>query len=159
MPLKLNVGVSRKLGLPDYSSMGATCNLEVELESSLLGDPEVFHERVRDAYVACHQAVNDELARLQGRTPATVDTPPASNGGGRRNVSGPHANGARTGGERDRSLKAATPGQLKAIYAINRARRADLEGLLRDDYGVGRPEELSRAQASQLIDSLKAAVV
>ena len=37
---------------------------------------------------------------------------------------------------------------MKAIYAIGRARRADLDGLLRDDYGVGRPEELSLAQAS-----------
>ena len=158
MPLKLNVGVSKKVGLPEYSSVGATCNLEVELESGLLGDLEGFHGRVRDAYVACHQAVNDELARLQGRTAAPVDAPVASDGRGRRNGSGPHANGthARTGGS-DRPQKPATPGQVKAIYAIGRARRADLDGLLRDEYGVGRPEELSLAQASQLIDSLKSA--
>ena len=34
MPLKLNVGVSRKVGLPDYGSVGASCNVEVELDST-----------------------------------------------------------------------------------------------------------------------------
>jgi hypothetical protein len=38
MPLKLNVGVSKKLGMPEYSSVGAACNLEVELDSGLLDD-------------------------------------------------------------------------------------------------------------------------
>ncbi len=32
MALKLNVGVSRKVGLPDYGSVGASCNLELEID-------------------------------------------------------------------------------------------------------------------------------
>ena len=55
MPMKLNVGVSQKVGLPDYGSVGASCNLELELESSLLErDLEAFHARIRGAYVAAH---------------------------------------------------------------------------------------------------------
>jgi len=64
--LKLNVGVSRKVGLPDYGSVGASCNVELEVDLSLIDrDLDAFHARVRDVYVAAHQAVHDELARLQ----------------------------------------------------------------------------------------------
>jgi hypothetical protein len=162
----LNVGVSRKLGLENYSSVGASCNLEVELENGLLEhDLEGFHARVRDAYVAANQAVNDELARLQAQA-----TPPAAaegqdrqaspvDGPGHRNGSGPRANGApaRSGGARGRISKPATDSQVRAILAIARAQHADLEGLLRDEYKVDRPEALTLSQASAFIDQLKAA--
>ncbi len=155
MPLRLNVGVSKKLGLPEYSSVGAICNLEVELENGILDDLEAFHLKARDAYVACHQAVNDELARLQGPTTASVSTPV----NGHRNGSQTQVNGSqpRTNGTSGRSTKPATPSQVRAIVTIARRQRADLAGLLRDDYGVDRAEDLSLAQASQLIDALKAA--
>jgi hypothetical protein len=58
MPLKLNVGLSKKVGLPDYGSLGASCHVEVELEGSLIHhDLESFQRHVKNAYVACHQAV------------------------------------------------------------------------------------------------------
>ena len=137
--------------------MGASCNLEVELDGGLLGDLEGFHHRVRDAYVACHQAVNDELARLQGQNAAPVAAP--VNGLGHRNGSQTHASGSQTrpNGTSGRPAKPATSSQVRAIVTIARRQRADLAGLLRDDFGVDRPEDLSLAQASQLIDALKAA--
>ena len=66
MPLKLNVGITKKVGLPDYGSLGASCHLELDLDGSLMeGDLAGFHERVRRTYAACAQAVNDALARQQ----------------------------------------------------------------------------------------------
>jgi len=64
MPLTLNVGLSQKMGLPDYGSVGASCHVELELSSHMLDrNPDVFQQEVRVAFAACRQAVEEELAR------------------------------------------------------------------------------------------------
>jgi hypothetical protein len=68
MPLKLSLALSRKVGQPDFGSLGASCGVELELPESLLFDDlDAFQRRVRDAYVACDQAIHDELARHEPR--------------------------------------------------------------------------------------------
>ncbi len=72
MPLKLNVGLSKKIGQSNYGSLGASCHVEVELDQSLVfDDPEGFQERVTQAYAACRQAISQELDRHQALWPAT----------------------------------------------------------------------------------------
>ncbi len=91
MPLKLNVGLSRKLGRPQYSSVGAQCHMEVELPGSLLEDDlDGLHRHIRGVYTACRQAVQDELARYQ-----------AAAGGNGSPGNGSRENGARRNGSRD----------------------------------------------------------
>ena len=46
---------------------------------------------------------------------------------------------------------------MRAVESLARRQRTDLTGLLRDDFGVDRPEDLSLSEASRLIDALKAA--
>ena len=155
MPLKLHVGVTRKLGLPAFSSVGASCHIELELDLDpdiLETDLDGFHQKVRSAYVAANQAVNDQLARLQA-PPATVrqwiesrksqGEPPA-------NRPGPPGNAEPRSPDRP-----VTPNQVRAIRNLARRQEADLEDLL-GDHDVARIEDLTLAQASRLIDRLRA---
>jgi len=88
MPLILNVGVSKKVGLPNYSSLGASCHVECELESALLEhDLDGFHERVQRVYAACRHAVQDELARHQLPAAGNRQDRNGRNGHGRHVVS------------------------------------------------------------------------
>jgi hypothetical protein len=157
VPLKLNVGVSRKVGLPDYGSVGASCNVEVEVDSSLIDrDLDAFQTRVRHVYVAAHQAVHDELARLQAPVEPRHDapTPPSLHASNGQPASDGHTDRPPAG--RSRPRRPATENQVRAIRSIASRQHADLDGLLRD-HGVSRPEELSLRQASELIDALKTA--
>ncbi len=71
MAMRINVDVE-EIGLPDYGSLGASCNLEFELDHALLqNDLEGFQQRVRSAFAACRQAVQDQLAREQHAAGAT----------------------------------------------------------------------------------------
>ena len=65
MPLKLNLGISKKIGQPDYGSLGAHCTLELELDCGLLKNLDAFQEKVRKAYAACRTAVDEELSQQQ----------------------------------------------------------------------------------------------
>ena len=62
--LKLHAGVSKKVGLPGFSSASASCTIEAELDSSLLQDREGFQIVVQRAYQSCEKAVQDQIARL-----------------------------------------------------------------------------------------------
>jgi hypothetical protein len=75
MPLKLSLGLTKKVGLPRYSSLAASCHVEFEVESTLLeNDLQRFHQHARCAYGACAQAVQDELTRQQAPPGRSAET-------------------------------------------------------------------------------------
>ena len=145
--LKLSVSTSKKIGLPDYGSLGASCGVELELDPRLLDrDLAAFHDRVRQAYVACAQAVNDELGRQQhgqSHRPSGGDTR------GNGNTRNGHGNG---------NGHQATDKQLG--YARQLAGQIEGLGLRRLDELCERMfhktlGDLNSMDASGLIDTLK----
>jgi hypothetical protein len=68
------------------------------------------------------------------------------------------ANGnGHTNGRRRDGTRRATARQVRALYAIADRQQLDAAGLVQSRYGVDKPEDLSITEASELIDSLKAA--
>ena len=155
--LKLHAGVSKKVGLPGFSSASASCTIEAELDSSLLQDHEGFQIVVQRAYQSCEKAVQDQIARLTHESPddpsqpqevIEVRTSPAIQGAGVNRLSAPQFSN-------QPSPRPATASQVKAIRAICARRKIDLVGLLRERFGLTTADELGIRQASNLIDELK----
>ena len=136
--LKLNVGVSKKIGESNFGSRGATVSLELEAESALVDQPERLRERVRTLFAMAKAAVDEEL---NGNA--------ASNGNGHANNGNGHC--------RDGTRKA-TASQARALHVIADRHRVDLAGLLRQRFGVDTAGDLSITEASALIDEMKSPV-
>ncbi len=62
MPSRITVGLTRKLGLPRFSSVGASCEVTLEAPDPA-ADPRGFAARAGHAFAACDRAVLAELAR------------------------------------------------------------------------------------------------
>ena len=161
--LKLHAGVSKKVGLPGFSSASASCTIEAELDSSLLQDHEGFQVVVQRAYQSCEKAVEDQIARLtsddqtcvQPQEVVEVRTSPAISGA-RITTNGAELLTTNRAAFRDApSPRPATASQVKAIRAIAARRKIDLVGLLRERFGLTTADELGIRDASRLIDELK----
>ena len=75
--IKLTAGFSRKVGEANYSSRGASVNLELELESSLVSDPDKMHEKIRNLFLLARRAVDEELKNGHTETAKKDDATPA----------------------------------------------------------------------------------
>lgn len=156
MPLTLNVGVSRKIGQPDYGSLGANCHVEVELDTALLReDLDAFHRHIRNAFVQCRQAVDDELAQAQQGETSSSETSSSHRNGHHNGTNGTNGNGSTGNGSRSNNNRQATASQCRAIRAIADRQRLDLTAELRNRFSVEHPEDLDIKQASEMIDAIK----
>ena len=175
MSVKLNIGLSRKVGEASFGSRGASINLEVELDNGVLNDPGQLRDRVQDLYVLARQSVDEELQRPAEVGPSEPShtngnehgrISPAANGNGHKNG---HANDRVTNGHSPTNgnghingnapgrieVARATQSQIRAIFAISKRQGLDPHTVINDRYRVHKMEELTIREASALIDDLK----
>ena len=173
MPMTVKVGLAKKVGQPDYGSLGASCEVALELDAGLLfSDLDGFHRKVQAAYIACRQAVNDELAgQSSSALPALnsneSDRTQSNTNGHERGAdevsprgnpsrdSTGGANGSQSGRPSNGNRRAATSAQVRALHAIATRQNFNLTELLREKFHIYKAEELSLREASSLIDELK----
>ena len=142
MPLRTNIGLSKKVGLPDYGSLGASCHVEVELDASILDNkPAEFHNRVQRIYQACREAVEAELAGQTSNGTGQPDRSPQVSANG---------NGA--------TSYQASEKQLDYIHQLANQIKGlgprKLDGLAKQMFNKTLPE-LNSLDASSMIDTLK----
>ena len=131
--IKLNAGVSRKVGEPNYGSRGASVNVELELESAVVNDTEALHDKIRTLFALAKRSVDEELGVS---TSSGAPSPSPTNG----------TNGS--------ASRPATDGQKRAVWAICKKLGLDQDEEARATFD--RPvSQLSLPEASQLIDRLK----
>ena len=140
MPLILTVSQSKKIGEPNFGSKGASVTLQIEVDSSLASNPSQLQQQIGELFQQSRPAVEQELFGRDATPAEPHNGPPRTNENG---------NGSRSNDRR------ATHSQVRAIHAIANRQKINLVPLLSQRFQVGRPEDLSISEASQLIDSLK----
>ncbi len=156
--MKIQIGVNRKIGEPSFGSRGASMSLEVELDIALLQDTDQLRERVRRLYQLARQSVDEELRRPNRGSSTIVSVkPPAPNVVGWRSTS---EQTVRASHLLPRHVEPwpwqkASPGQIRAIFAITKRQGLDANAIIRDRCGVFRMEHLTMREASSLIDELQ----
>ena len=131
MPLKINVGLSRKLGEPNYSSRGGSVHFEAEVEGTLVREPEELRKRIRYLFRLAEEALAEQL------TAATTNVDVAL-----------------TKGQLER--RSVTERQLGLIERLAAQSEISIEALLADVFDTDACEHLSVGEASRLIDIFQA---
>jgi len=140
--LKLNVGLSRKVGEANYGSRGASVNLELEVESGLASDPDALRDRARKLFRMASASVDEELnghGHSSNGHRTEIKQPSTGNGGG----NGHRATDKQLGYARQLA------GQIQGLGV----RRLDV---LANKMFAKPVAELSTLDASGLIDTIKA---
>jgi hypothetical protein len=156
MAIKINVGVNKKIGLPDYGSAGSHCNIEIEADNSILDNADQFLQRVKDAYEMARQSVEEELSHHRtGNDTSQTRSHSKAEPQQRQDYRNDNYRSDNNSGNRIASSK-----QQNFIASLVKAVKG-LEWATLDKYCTSKwgtnTSRLSPKQASELIDDLKAA--
>lgn len=127
--IRVQAGVTRKRGLPRFSSAQASCAIDTEVEGAWPQDPDRLSETIRGLYRLCEAAVEEELDRIEQdshRPEAQLERP-------------------------------ASPAQLRLIQSLARRKRIDLVEFLAERVRDVQTSALTSDEASHAIDLLSSA--
>ena len=78
--LKLNIGFNRKIGEANFGSRGASVNLEIEVESGVVREPDKLQAKIDYLFKLAKESVG---AQLNGGSQPQQTQPAANNNGPR----------------------------------------------------------------------------
>ncbi len=145
--LKLNVGLNRKVGEPNYGSRGGSVHMEVELDNSLMQEPERLRETVSRLFAMVRQSLEQELVADSDSNRSALE------GGPNVRVEKQTLQEAITA-----QAKLLTGKQLSFLQNLARTQRRDLQKECMNEFETY-PERLTSKQASQLIERWRNAPV
>jgi len=157
--LKLNIGFNRKVGEANYGSRGASVNLEIEVESGLVREPDRLQAKIDYLFQLAKASVEAQLGDAGHAESASATATPGRNGNGSHHRNGhadgngSHAAGDSNGNHRASEKQMNFVNQLaRGIRGLGARRLETLAGKM-----FGKPlADLSSLDASSLIDTLKA---
>ncbi len=86
----IRVGLTKKIGQPNYGSFGAECSMEIGVDLGIIADPDRYTNLIRTAYQQCRDSIEEQLHAQAAKTatqsihvPPPAPTPqqaPTSNG-------------------------------------------------------------------------------
>ena len=163
--LKLNIGFSRKVGEANFSSRGGSVNLEIEVESGLVREPEKLQAKIDYLFDLAKKSVDAQLNGNGHSEPTPAASMPNRNGNGSYGNGSEHTNGtgshaaASSNGNGNGNGHGASEKQMTFVNQLARGIRGlgvrRLETLTGKMFG--KPvTDLTTLDASALIDTLKA---
>jgi len=157
MPLLINVGLNRKAS-KDFQSVGVSLNMTVELDQGLLADPPRLQSEIDRIYGQAEEALDRQITAMGTETKQDAPSRGSihSNGHAPAVAPGPQTNGKSANGSFNGGpVRPATDSQVRALRAICKRGRLDLDREAHNEFGVESAERLDLKQASQLIYLLK----
>ena len=148
--IKLNVGACRKVSDNHYGSKGGNVNIEVEVDSSLVGDSAKLQAHIRHLFELARRSLTEELQA--NNEPACVDETYHQRDGAILNGNG---NGNSNGNAVSVApVRYATEKQIICIQGLARKHGVPVPELLKQA-GVRMFNDMTVRQASAMIESLK----
>lgn len=136
--LKAVLNYSKKIPVPDseYSSQGYSLSLETEIPET---DPKAIQERIHLTFELVKASVEQELSNGKAKTTPVPEVP-------ENHIDAP------------RGVDKASPRQVKFVMDLAIQRQISLSELnahVKELYGVGSIYDLTKRDASKLVDVLK----